>query len=107
MGAQGRLSCRFFAWISVVWLIGCSGSHGSAPGAADSSSAARETPRIERIPQVDLSALTDAERSLWVDMVNDQLSPCGEPVSVAKCATEQRTCGACVTGARYMARLVM
>jgi protein-disulfide isomerase len=39
-------------------------------------------------------------------MVNDQLSPCGDPQSVAKCATEQRKCGACVTAARYLARLV-
>lgn len=51
--------------------------------------------------------MTDAEKTLWLDLVNDQLSPCGEPVSVAKCATEQRTCGACVTAARYLGRLVM
>jgi hypothetical protein len=55
---------------------------------------------------VDVSQLTDAEKALWVDMVNDQLSPCGDPESVARCATEQRKCGACVTAARYLVRLV-
>jgi hypothetical protein len=110
MGAQGRRCCEFLGWFSLVCVMACGGSAGSArsaPRAADSSSTARESPRIEHIPQVDLSALTDVEKSLWVDVVNDQLSPCGEPVSVAKCATDQRGCGACVTAARYLARLVM
>jgi Thioredoxin len=85
---------------------GCSGTHGTAPGAADSKTAAR-APRIEQIAQVDTSQLTDAEKSLWADLVNDQLSPCGEPISVARCATEHGKCGACVTAGRYLARLVM
>jgi protein-disulfide isomerase len=62
--------------------------------------------RVDEISQVDVSELTQAEKTLWVDMINDQLSPCGDPQSVAKCATEQRKCGACVTAARYLARLV-
>jgi len=105
---------RGFEWFFIVWMSSCGGSNGSAPGAADTSSAVRESrgsPTIDRIPQVDISALTDAEKNLWVDLVNDQLSPCGEPVSVAKCATAtaptQQRCGACVTAARYLARLVM
>lgn len=117
MNVTRRLS-RWFWWSSprhdaralaalCLFVLGCSGSQSSAPGAADSKSAARVGPRIEQIAQVDTSQLTDAERTLWVDMVNDQLSPCGDPISVAKCATEQRKCGACVTAARYLARLVM
>jgi protein-disulfide isomerase len=91
--------------LCLMSTLACGGSNGSAPGAADSKSAARAA-RVETIPQVDLSELTDAEKSLWVDVVNDQLSPCGDPVSVAKCAAEQKKCGACVTAARYLARLV-
>jgi hypothetical protein len=89
--------------------LACSGGHGPAAGAADSNTAttASRAPRIEHIAQVDLAELTDAEKKLWVDMINDQLSPCGEPVSVARCAQEQRKCGACVTAARYLVRLVM
>ena len=70
------------------------------------ATSATRAPRIEQVPQVDLAELTEPEKKLWVDVINDQLSPCGEPVSVARCAQEQRKCGACVTAARYLARLV-
>lgn len=63
--------------------------------------------RIEKIEGVDTTELTDAEVKTWVELVNEQLSPCGEPVSVARCAAERRGCGACVTAARYLTRLVM
>lgn len=97
---------RWSRWLSAVCLVcACGGSQSSAPAAADSKSAVRSS-RVDEISQVDVSELTQAEKSLWVDMVNDQLSPCGDPQSVAKCATEQRKCGACVTAARYLARLV-
>jgi 2-hydroxychromene-2-carboxylate isomerase len=92
--------------IFVLMAAACGGSHGSAPGAVDSKSAARG-PRIDEVSQVDTSQLTDAEKSLWSDLINDQLSPCGDPVSIAKCANEKSKCGACVTAARYLARLVM
>jgi len=111
MRAHGLLVYSLTA-LGLLGLWSCSGSQSHAPG-ADAANAAREAPlgqrveRVERVPQVDLSSMTDAERTLWVDVVNDQLSPCGEPVSVARCATEQHSCGACVTAARYLARLVM
>jgi protein-disulfide isomerase len=107
MRAHGLLVYSLTA-LGLLGLWSCSGSQNHAPG-TDAANSAREAPRnerIERIPQVDLSSMTDAERTLWVDLVNDQLSPCGEPVSVARCATEQRGCGACVTATRYLARLV-
>jgi len=100
---------QYFRWsrqfLLVCLMCACGGSQSSAPAAADSKSAARSS-RVDEISQVDTSDLTEAEKTLWVDMVNDQLSPCGDPQSVAKCATEQRKCGACVTAARYLARLV-
>jgi hypothetical protein len=100
---------QYFRWsrqfLLVCLMCACGGSQSSAPAAADSKSAARSA-RVDEISQVDTSDLTDAEKTLWIDMVNDQLSPCGDPQSVAKCATEQRKCGACVTAARYLARLV-
>jgi len=96
-----RIPLRLSKWLSVVCLVcACGGSQSSAPAAADSKSAVRSS-RVDEISQVDVSELTQAEKSLWVDMVNDQLSPCGDPQSVAKCASEQRKCGACVTAARY------
>lgn len=62
--------------------------------------------RIEKLEQVDTSALTDSERKVWIDLINTQLSPCGEPVSVAQCVSEKRACGSCVPSARYLVRLV-
>jgi protein-disulfide isomerase len=100
---------QYFRWsrqfLLVCLMCACGGSQSSAPAAADSKSAARSS-RVDEIAQVDTSDLTEAEKTLWIDMVNDQLSPCGDPQSVAKCAMEQRKCGACVTAARYLARLV-
>ena len=63
-------------------------------------------PKIEKLDRVDTSSLTDGERRTWVELVNEQLSPCGEPVSVAQCVAESRACGACVPAARYLVRLV-
>jgi protein-disulfide isomerase len=62
--------------------------------------------RVEKLEQVDTSALTDSERKVWIELVNGQLSPCGEPVSVAQCVVERRACGSCVPAARYLVRLV-
>jgi len=63
--------------------------------------------RVERIEGVDISELTDTEVELWTGLINDQLSPCGDPLSVGRCAATKHKCGACVTAARYLTRLVM
>jgi protein-disulfide isomerase len=73
------------------------GKDGPQPAAAQ---------KIEKLERVDTSSLTDTERRTWVDLVNELLSPCGEPVSVAQCVAESRACSACVPGARYLVRLV-
>ena len=62
--------------------------------------------QIRSLPQVDTSALDDFAEGIWIDMVNELLSPCGEPVSVARCIAEGRSCKRCVPAARYVARLV-
>ncbi len=61
---------------------------------------------VRSLPEVDTSALDDFAEGIWIDMVNELLSPCGEPVSVARCVAEKRKCGKCVPAARYVARLV-
>src|SRR5690348_15873681 len=50
--------------------------------------------------------MTDRERKVWIDLIDSQLSPCGEPVSVAQCVAEKLGCGGCVPSARYLVRLV-
>lgn len=80
----------------------CNGG-GREVGAA---TAPETTAQIEKLDSVDTSVLTDGERRTWVGLVNELLSPCGEPVSVAQCVSESRACGTCVPSARYLVRLV-
>jgi 2-hydroxychromene-2-carboxylate isomerase len=74
-----------------------------APGAAQGD----EGERVERVEGVDVSELTDTELELWRTLINEQLSPCGDPISVGRCAATRHKCGACVTASRYLTRLVM
>ena len=98
-------------WLLAGITFGCgSSSNGKSTAATTSNAteAARNTgPQITSLAQVPTTDMTEAEQRLWADVINDQLSPCGDPRSVAKCASEGTKCGACVTAARYLARLVM
>ena len=78
----------------------CNTKQDSGPAAAPAQG------KIEKLEQVDTSALTDNERRVFSELVNAQLSPCGEPVSIAQCVNEKRACNSCVPAARYVARLV-
>ncbi len=112
---------RKTSWLTLLFpvlalvCIGASCSGGDAEGGENSASGAGSdqappTPpartRIERIDSVDVSELTQAERRIFLDVVNDQLSPCGEPTSVARCAQETHSCRTCVPAARYVVRLI-
>ncbi len=102
------------ATASVLIGASCSGGSQEQGSGEGHGSGAEHAPsgggsRVESIPSVDLSELTGAERRIWVDIVNEQLSPCGEAVSVARCASTeqgQHACRRCVPAARYVARLI-
>lgn len=74
---------------------------------ATSAAPAGDGERVEQLEGVETSELTDAEVELWRDLVNERLSPCGDPLSVGRCAAARARCGACLTAARYLVRLVM
>ncbi|MDH5492852.1 MAG: DsbA family protein, partial [Myxococcales bacterium] len=74
-------------------------------GCGDSEPAPVEAP-IERLDGIALEGLSSRQRRLWIELVNDRTSPCGQPVSVARCVDEGVPCGRCRTAARYIARLV-
>ncbi len=61
---------------------------------------------IEELDGVNLGDIGARDRRTWVRLVNDILSPCGEPISVAQCVQDGRTCSDCAHEARYIARLV-
>lgn len=65
-----------------------------------------EGPRVESLDEVDVSELSRAERRVWVELINEQLSPCGEPISVGRCVAEESSCRTCVPAARYLERLI-
>ncbi len=102
-------------WLAVVLLgmmsLGASCSGGSDgdgdPGSGgERPEPAEETPRVESLDAVDVSELTRAEQRVWVELINDQLSPCGEPISVGRCVAEERSCRSCVPASRYLVRLI-
>lgn len=61
--------------------------------------------RIQELEGVDTSGLPRGAQRIFIREVNDLLSPCGEPISVARCVSESRGCAKCATAARYLARL--
>jgi len=87
--------------------LGASCDRPKQPAAAAAANAPNDGERVERLDGVDVSELTDAERQMWVGMINDELSPCGDPLSVGRCVADKNKCGACVTAARYLTRLVI
>jgi protein-disulfide isomerase len=99
--------CVMFAF----GLLGCERSteadSGPKPGSSAVKPAAEASKEpIRSLPGVDTSALDSFGEGIWIDMVNELLSPCGEPVSVARCVAENKKCKRCVPAARYVLRLV-
>ncbi len=92
--------------VTTAWFVACSGAQGGATAAPQEQAPHAAANRIETIPNVDLSELTTSEKRVFHDLANQFLSPCGEPVSVARCAVDARTCSACVPSLRYVARLI-
>lgn len=102
---------RLGAWVvcAALSLWGC-GSHDdstesvSQPVAlAPASGSGGDS--VESLDSVDVSRLEDADRRRWISLINDLLSPCGQPISVGRCASEGHECARCVPAARYLARL--
>lgn len=106
-----RLRCTSVVALCALCLVSlgasCDGGQQSEPTAGATHVDAPPADAIDSLQGVDTSQMTDAERQTWVVLVNEVLSPCGQPVSVARCVQEGGTCGACVTAARYVARVVM
>lgn len=112
MSARIRILMRRIALCLSLALVlaSCERSTEADSGSKEGSSTAKPAPSskepIRDLPQVDTSALDDFAKGIWIDMINELLSPCGEPVSVARCISEERNCKRCVPAARYVARLV-
>jgi protein-disulfide isomerase len=91
-----------------LFMLGASCNAGQEPPAAaqGQDKAGGKGAELEMLAKFETPDLTVGERRSWVTLVNELLSPCGEPVSVAKCVAESRACRSCVPAARYVSRLV-
>lgn len=86
----------------LVCLVGAScGTEGAKSGTPEAAENAGPA-----LSGVDLGRLTDSERRLFRRLIDDQLSPCGDPVSLRSCVSENRACAACRPAVRYIQRLV-
>lgn len=100
------------SWVIVLLSSLClgascdSGRKDPAENSPADPAGATGAPAVTALPQVDVAQLTDAERDVWISLINQQLSPCGEPVSVGRCVAERVACSRCVPAARYLSRLV-
>ncbi len=60
-------------------------------------------PKTIELDGVDTSKLTQRENEQWSTMVSELLAPCSdEPVSVAQCVAEKRSCDTCLPAARFL-----
>jgi 2-hydroxychromene-2-carboxylate isomerase len=101
-----RLLTVPLAFLALMSLgASCSGGTGETT-TGNEGRQPEEGPRVERLDQVDVSQLTRSEQRVWVELINELLSPCGEPITVGRCVAEERECRRCVPGARYLVRLI-
>ncbi|MFK7984506.1 MAG: DsbA family protein [Sandaracinaceae bacterium] len=111
---RGLRSFSFMLVISSMpMLLGasCGGGQGDANEGRDEESTGPSGPRVESLESVDVGELSRSERQVWVELINDRLSPCGEPISVGRCVSggadsEASGCRRCVPAARYLVRLI-
>ena len=61
---------------------------------------------VDTLDSLDTSDLTRSEKRVLGGLLGDLLSPCGDPVSVGRCAGAESQCRKCVPAARYVLRLV-
>jgi protein-disulfide isomerase len=79
-----------------------------SPGEGGSEAApAHAEAKDVTLPGVDTSALTGREKADWSRYVSDLLAPCpDQPVSLAQCVQENRSCKQCVPAADFLVKQV-
>lgn len=103
------LSLRAVGAVLLLALLNSKLTTCRSPGEAGSEAApARAEPvRDVTLPGVDSSSLTGREKSDWSRLVSELLAPCpDQPVSIAQCVQEKRSCKACAPAARFLVKQV-
>ena len=106
LGGARRAAVLIFTVVAVVaglTALACGDDTSSdRPDPPEPPPAADQTCEISG---VDTSELDSAGRRLWCAEVNEQTSPCGQPVNLVDCVANNIGCAACAPAARYLARL--
>jgi protein-disulfide isomerase len=76
---------------------------GAAPSREASTAAG---PTVTEVAGVDLTSLNATERDTFWAVANDELSPCGDPHSIAVCARDRLACRACLPAMRFLAKRI-
>jgi len=102
-----------FSWKAVLALSGAtlinfnvSTCRSASEGGGGDAPSAEPVKDVE-LPGVDTKELTNREKRQWSTHVSELLTPCkDQPVDIAKCVTEKRSCKACLPAAKYLAQMV-
>lgn len=82
----------------------------SNPSASDGGVATTTTTasnsNVTQVDGVDLTPLSASERESFWAIANEELSPCGDPYSIAACASEHRPCRTCLPALKFLARRI-
>lgn len=85
-----------------------------APHAPATADAGRPAAHVEsgqgagvtEVPGLDLANLNATERETFWAVANDELSPCGDPHSLAVCARDHLPCRSCMPALRFLAHRI-
>lgn len=97
-----------FALLLGLFVIGASCDEGrkETEPAQAASAGAEQRVSVDELSIPEASRLDPGARSRYEGLVNDLLSPCGDPISLARCIRGERPCSSCKPAGRYLARLV-
>lgn len=94
--------------VAALIFSGCDDESDVAEQRVEDVNLGARTPAVAtplELPGVDLGSLGGADRRMASALLQDLLSPCGEPVSIARCISDGTACARCVPAARYVVRL--
>lgn len=77
-----------------------------AAAAPDAQAASPAGAAVSDVAGLDLANLNATERETFWAVANDELSPCGDPHSLASCARDHLPCRSCMPALRFLAHRI-
>ncbi len=104
-----------FAFVFVFGALGLGASCRNTGARAPQADAGRQPthevaaaagPAITEVSGLELTSLNATERETFWAVANDELSPCGDPHSIAACARDHLACRSCMPALRFLAHRI-